>query len=456
MNHKWSFSEITGITLPDELGSGDAILNGATFTAHLYNNGQWFSNDISSTARLRVPNANISDLDDLNEFTFHIYGNNVSTISSDQTMLSRGSLSGWSASIDASAEKFKWSQTGQPDILSSSANLHGEHFNLFTVRRKDDITSLWINGEFETSGTGAALPSDANSFDLILLNREPTPSDLGGKFSMCNDITLFDYGQEDIEISNYYRGLSIVKPIIRSISHSTSGDPSSSIVLPLPFGARKDDLLIAAISIIPNTLGGGTIDMTGPTGWTFAIPNINDKDKVRLYYKNITDNEPEDYTWDLDRSGDIGGIILAIKGVGVVSDNYAPFLIEDDDTIAGNLNSANYFFSKPNAVETDLVVQIDTLLPERTYTGITVTEFISTDTDGEVYYFNQNEGRTFWVLTGNHTSIAEFNLSTIDDDLSFGRRTSISVAIGGYNGSFFENEILQGSHKGMFNSIVGL
>lgn len=131
-----------------------------------------------------------------------------------------------------------------------------------------------------------------------------------------------------------------IEPVSRSVT--TLGLEDTHLTINRPPNTTAGDFLIAHLGGVP-----GAITLSAPAGWFFLRQDYNDtfnpftgyaNYKAAIYFKVITSDEPESYTWVLS-STPLGysGAITAYRGVdtlspidahdgapaGVMSDGYA-------------------------------------------------------------------------------------------------------------------------------------
>lgn len=98
---------------------------------------------------------------------------------------------------------------------------------------------------------------------------------------------------------------------------STFGQNSvSSIPIPVPTGVTEGELLVSGL-LIQN---GSRLVNTVPSGWNFIDETkygAGSEPKLRTYYKQASNSEPADYTWELDGTSHVAALMVRISGASI-------------------------------------------------------------------------------------------------------------------------------------------
>lgn len=106
-------------------------------------------------------------------------------------------------------------------------------------------------------------------------------------------------------------GFRVVRPAEAAETISFVGGSSASalakksLTIPTPLGVVSRDLMLAVF------YSRGKPTITDPVGWTL----IRENGKGRLCFRVAGEGEPPSFTWNLDSSHNMGGAILAFRGV---------------------------------------------------------------------------------------------------------------------------------------------
>lgn len=124
---------------------------------------------------------------------------------------------------------------------------------------------------------------------------------------------------------------------ISANSNASTGSNSSTTTLTItkPSGTASEDILIASITIRPDTSTIAT-----PSGWSLIrtlIQTNNRESRLAIYYHIVSSYEPSSYSWEITKHGGsstdgISGGIIAFRGVDILS----PIDVEDGSTTSSS------------------------------------------------------------------------------------------------------------------------
>jgi hypothetical protein len=118
-------------------------------------------------------------------------------------------------------------------------------------------------------------------------------------------------------------------------SASSNGAASGSLTISKPVGTLEDDVLVASISVRPNTP-----TISAPAGWILVrrVNNGNSNaSSLAVYYKVAGASEPSSYTWTFSSSSGSAGGIAAFSGV----DTSDPIDVENGQNTANSTSHAS-------------------------------------------------------------------------------------------------------------------